>query len=385
MIKVSDICVHNQDSTGSISATVDVNGKLKTLYFETNFSLKMTSEIDISNTLLIGLLPLSFEKQCDIYIEGSIDEKLRKEIVNELFPVMQQVYKISQLPQISFLKNESVNSVSSAGVATGLSCGVDSFATINQMRSELTHLTFFDAGSHGKGSYSQAALIRNHRYNNVKKAADELQLPLLTVNTNLSDFTSAKFQDNHAFLQISCAHLLSGLINTYYYSSGQNDDYLSKHPLDFIYLNNFMVHHLSSYRLKVIASLTKWGRIERTKMVSVMKTAHMHLDVCVDTETAMQNGLINCSKCHKCMRTQLTLQLLNEYEEFDHVFDSKVFESERDKFIAYLILTKREDVLNAELFDLVKELDGIEFKVYYLLMHLKWAKLKKKIKRMLVA
>ena len=144
-----------------------------------------------------------------------------------------------------------------------------------------------------------------------------------------------------------------------------------------------MVHHLSSSRFEVIASLTKWGRLERTKMVSGMKTAHMHLDVCVDTHTAMQGGLINCSKCHKCMRTQLTLQLLNKYEKFNQIFDYKIFESERDKFIAYLIFTKKEDVLNAELFDLVKELEGMEFNVYYLLMYLKWAKLKKKIKTLL--
>ena len=83
------------------------------------------------------------------------------------------------------------------------------------------------------------------------------------------------------------------------------------------------------------------------------------------------------------MRTQLTLQLLNKYEKFNQIFDYKIFESERDKFIAYLIFTKKEDVLNAELFDLVKELEGMEFNVYYLLMYLKWAKLKKKIKTLL--
>ncbi|WP_298952445.1 hypothetical protein [uncultured Nonlabens sp.] len=381
MIVIRDIIVEEFSESGRVEVQVSLNDKLENLYYQTNFKLDKIIESDLWNAAIIALLPLSFENNWNIKSNGIIDETLKDGLINELFPVMKQAYTTDFTPLLDVESQHFSPCLMNNQTATGLSCGVDSFATIFSKQKELSALTFFDAGSHGKNFQQKTDSIRQHRFSNVELVASKLKMPLYTVTSNLSNFTKAKFQDNHAFLQLSCAHLLCGICNVYHYSTGQKNDYLDRHELDFIYINNFLTPALSSGRLKIKTSLGTLTRFQRTYIISEQKIPQQHLDVCVDPFKVIDQGLINCSGCDKCLRTQLALKIQGNYESFSSVFNEQIYNVKISRYIAFLKFTRKKNVLNGELYDLAVINGLIDVRVRMEFVKLNWNNFKKILKK----
>jgi hypothetical protein len=89
--------------------------------------------------------------------------------------------------------------------------------------------------------------------------------------------------------------------------------------------------------------------VEKTRAVADMPLARKYLDVCI-----MEGGNINCSKCEKCLRTILTLELLGRLDEFNSRFDLGAYRRGRIGFIAR-VLTEREDLFHLEIQDLIRK------------------------------
>ncbi|WP_298328192.1 hypothetical protein [uncultured Dokdonia sp.] len=382
MIYISEITINSDIDSGEVLAALRLEKVNHQVFFNCDFPLNKLKEEDVWNAILIGFLPIAFENSWNLKLNGPLDEKLLHSIKSELLPIMKMAYKTNFIPKIQCTATYKYNGQVEGEAATGLSCGVDSFATIKSKRSHLRYVSFFNVGSHGPHKTNKSLVIANHRRENVLNAAKKIKLPLLTINSNLSDFTNQKFQDNHAFLQLACAHLLSGYCDTYYYSSGQHNDYLDKHILDFIYINNFLVDKLSTSRLEVKSTLTNLTRAERTKSISDFKISYNHLDVCTDSYSAFRNQAINCSKCDKCMRTQLTLDIQKKYYLYKNVFDEDIYRDHINLFLAKLMITQKVDVLNAELYRL-SIVDGLYTSdVYKKYLYLRWLYFKKTAKKL---
>ena len=382
MIYIGDCFITHTPQQTVVKIPISINQDEQIVHFTINEEITYTDSTTIYNAALIGMLPLSFEKQMDIECKNPVCAVLLKNIREELLLTMGAAYETTYIPTIKATSIAMKPNMTGEQYATGFSCGVDSLSTLLQTEKEIAYLTFFNAGSHGKFLQEKTSEIADFRYSNARKAASEFGEKLIRVDTNLSEFTKQKFQDNHSFLQIACAHILHPVINYYSYSTGQKEGYKERYGIDKIYLNNFCVHLLSSSSLTVDYTLSDISRFDRTKIIANSPIAQQYLDVCVDTHQAIKSTYQNCSKCDKCMRTQLTLELLGTYDQFSTVFDKSEYNIHKNKFLAHIKMTRNKDQLNRELYEEVKKGSYYNFHTLYWELHLKKRLLKKRIKKL---
>jgi len=81
----------------------------------------------------------------------------------------------------------------------------------------------------------------------------------------------------------------------------------------------------------------EYTRVEKTKIVANIPESYNSLDVCL---SARADGS-NCSRCFKCMRTQLTLDIADCKQLYDGVFDSVRYKKNKDRYIGEIIANTR--------------------------------------------
>jgi hypothetical protein len=175
-----------------------------------------------------------------------------------------------------------------------------------------------------------------------KALADHLQMPLIWVDTNLNEIISRPFVPTHTFRNLACSLLFQKVFKTYYYSSGHNIKDFRIDPSDTANYDLIIALALSANSLNFeIYGLTA-NRVEKTKEIINFKPAHGHLNVCIvtteyDHVNIENNRIRNCSRCYKCVRTMLALDILGELEAFSGVFDMNHFKKQKIKFLAETI------------------------------------------------
>lgn len=95
----------------------------------------------------------------------------------------------------------------------------------------------------------------------------------------------------------------------------------------------------SSSSLEIIHDGSTYTRVEKTKAISESKAALQSINVC--DHMVENEGYVNCSKCQKCLRTMITVDLLNKGSEAAcPSFDWSEYTA--DKFGALLLKNKSE-------------------------------------------
>lgn len=88
-----------------------------------------------------------------------------------------------------------------------------------------------------------------------------------------------------------------------------------------------LVPMLSTEALECINPGAQFTRFEKTERIADYAIVRQSLDVCASPLMARQK--INCSRCWKCLRTQMTLEVIGKLAHFDDVFDRAVYEKHR--------------------------------------------------------
>ena len=115
--------------------------------------------------------------------------------------------------------------------------------------------------------------------------------------------------------------------------------------------------------LSFYSSMSQSTRYRRTEIISNYEPSYKYLDVC----TALHvTDKINCSKCEKCLRTQITLELIGKLNRYNEVFNLKVYEQYKDKYIADLVSKKNLNQINQELYLKLNLKGEIKFKHYFM-------------------
>src|SRR5690606_756799 len=115
----------------------------------------------------------------------------------------------------------------------------------------------------------------------------------------------------------------------YYYSSAYRFDHFKFNARDTSDYDTLILKMLSTESTTFFASAAQFTRVERTEKISAFTTTYKYLDVC--TDPPVDSLYINCSQCFKCMRTQLTLELIGRLEEYNKVFNLKIYYKEKKK------------------------------------------------------
>ena len=184
-----------------LETTIVLNGKQRICFFETPLKFSGLVETERSDAFVLALMIPAMMAGEDIRVEGKMSERLFHQMRDDIIPIMNAfnpVYRRVGLSAAELTAKQYAPEVQ-RGVGTGLSGGIDSFACIfnhlekaSSERSKLTHLFFFNVGSHGM-VHSEENLARVERkfrvrYRKMKQCADELGLPLIPVNSNIHSF-----------------------------------------------------------------------------------------------------------------------------------------------------------------------------------------------------
>jgi hypothetical protein len=78
----------------------------------------------------------------------------------------------------------------------------------------------------------------------------------------------------------------------------------------------------------------EYDRVQKTLRIAELELPRMALNVCVGGISAT-----NCSKCWKCMRTQLTLDAAGLLQDFSAVFDEKIFRENLPRYFVEALMS----------------------------------------------
>ncbi len=296
----------------------------------------------------VGLLLKAMALGEDLEIRGTLSERLHfnlshyyMSIVSEVLPSLQPVRILADR------LDDGASRPRPAGVGTGFSAGIDSFAVINAHLLDesrpgyrLTHLLFNNVGSHGDRDFAAARHLFHQRHEAVRGYPQSIGLDLIKVDSNLSDLLQMNFVRSHTPRNFSVALLFQQLFGRYYYASTfRYRDCFVGETYDMAFTDPVAVHLLSTETLDCVATGSELSRVEKTRSVTRVPNASRWLNVCA---SAASDGR-NCSKCGKCCRTLLTLEMLGAIEPFAGAFDLQAWRQARNGYISLELLNRRRE------------------------------------------
>ena len=293
----------------------------------------------LADAALVALLLPSMERSEDIEVQGIVSEELLYNLAGPVQSLLQAAYPNLRRVAIRSEEQQSMRE-RATGVATGFSGGVDSLALIWRHylsddipdQERLTHLLFNNVGSHVHGGKPGGDEVFKSRFDRLTPAAKQFGLPLIPVHSNLATHQVHSFVRTHTLLNSSVALVLQSGIRKFLSASDFSWKSIGVGSGHQIALMAPIILPLISTRyIDLRSSGSEYTRFEKTDLISLMPSACNFLDVCV-----RHDGGGNCSCCGKCMRTQLTLELLGKLHNFEGVFDLEVYHAERSRYLRSL-------------------------------------------------
>ena len=302
-----------------------------------------------SDAALVGLLPVAMHQNQRLYVEGPVTDELHHNVTHGLMTILHGVFPDLGMIDVAALDPVPAGAPAS-GVATGFSGGIDSYSVLAEHLFEadipasmkLSHLTFFNVGSHGAGQEGRA--IFNVRYQRLTAAAEVIGLPLVKVDSNLGDFypycrrcSIGDFPRTHGPRTMSAALLLQEGIGRYLVASGYDYTYAGVRPWhDTAIADAIAIPLLATAAFRPSSHGSQYSRVQKTELVSQVSSSHTTLDVC--TLPAADGR--NCSHCIKCLRTLLTLEMLGCLGDYGAVFDLEVYARHRKAYLSEVAISR---------------------------------------------
>lgn len=347
-----------------ISVTFKIDDQENKLWYSVPTAYKQYLVTENLDAFLVALLFLGLKKGEDIHLNGAVSARLLYNVNHYLIDALCLANnKFKPIRVTAEQMNESNLNIGNVA-ATGLSCGVDSFATYydhieEQGAYKIEFFTFFNAGSHGSGG-KETREIFHRRLKKSKHFADLQGKEIIPVDSNLSEILSMKFQQTNTLRNASCALLLQKLFRNYYSASKNRFDYFKLHSYDTQDYDALILNMLSTESTSFYSAVANLTRVERTNLIAKFEGTFDHLDICTSPRNMEREG-VNCSKCKKCLRTALTLELLGKLENYTNVFNLDTYRKHREIYIWHVILTRNDNQISRDIYDLLKKKGQINY------------------------
>ena len=298
---------------------------------------------ELCDGIVVTFLPIAMKFGYDI-IESAIpmSEKL---YYNLTYHVIPQLYESDKkgLKKLNICIPRTNRCYGAKGVATGMSRGVDSFATVAEYKDfeledyRVSHYTYFNVGAHhgrdvlvGASKYKRSELFEKQLHD-TKAYCEQYGHDLIVVDSNVSICVASKelfgrsmFSDSHTFRNLGTALLLQRGLNKYYYSAAYNlTDFSIALNKDSAHYEKWLIRHLCTENMEFYNSGQEWSRLEKVKEIVKLEESYKYLNVClVDSN--------NCGVCVKCRRTLMELDSLGEdiLDKYRPVFDIDKYKNE---------------------------------------------------------
>lgn len=360
---------------GGVSSFIsDDSGKAIKVWYSVEKEYQQYLCSERADAFLLLVLHIAMKTGQDIVVEAPVSAKLLFNIENTIQPLFVKAYKGVKHVGIHA---EAVGRADWNTTAVGCCCslGVDSFSSFLKHMDEnvvdgyrITHLTLFNCGQLGDTDLAGAEKNLRETIANLKPFADEVGLPLVSVNSNVNELYlkyDVTLLQSFVLRTASCALALQKLFGKYVYSSSYSvSDFLMSSE-DESHMEAAFAPLLGSENLEFILSNPAMTRVEKTEYLSTYPITSRYLDVCwaaqwaygfVNNQTVFEEKVNkNCGKCDKCLRTILTLDLLGRLSEFENLFDMDYYRRNKDKYIFKVIRLKNSNVFYREMSELIME------------------------------
>lgn len=341
MKKIIEIKSIDRVSPTKIEAVIVIDDTAEVVTTTVSDSVANYVTIDRCDAYLYALLYFAITQNYDFKSEIPISEELYYNLQNHFFDALCDEKMNMHKPQLDV---PVISAASHNGhiVATGISCGIDSLYTIATHGDNvpkpfrITHLAFFDIGSHGNGSNTKARKLSEGRYKRCKAFAEEYGYTFCTVVSDIYQIIENRIGyshiSNHTYMTAFCVMLLQSGIDKYYYSAGHpyqdfrcqkksiNEDF------DASYYDLLSSLTLSINGVHFYSSGGGVSRIDKTKYLSTYEPAYKYLNVCV-------NHIDNDCTCFKCIRTLLGIDATGNLDKFKAVFDLDLYRKNRTAYL----------------------------------------------------
>lgn len=322
---------------------------------------------ETADAFLLPMLLVALRTQEDISIEAPVSEKLYYNIKNNILYTLSIPLKVSHNVDV---KCDSLVTLDFHPFAVGCGCslGVDSFSAMIRHMSDdcpksfrITHLTNFNVGAYGN-DFEKSEKYYQEALPDVKKYAQEKEMPLVLLESNFGVFFEGEnFNWCGPVRTMSGVLALQKLFKRYYYASGTTNEEF-KYTDTMCEFASLLIPMFSTENTELIVADQDRNRIEKTISIVDDPFAQKYLDVCWKRIKAnrgdtrfMQYPFKNCTRCSKCERTVLTLDILGCLDNFKEVFDVEYFHKNRDAIVRNYVARRNVNHYFNEVYQLMIE------------------------------
>lgn len=317
------LCHSGENSTLQCSIRFDGEEHLMTISVPAAYGQYLVHER--ADAFLVVMLPLVARRGGHVKVHAPVSAYLLHNLRHLLSPALPLYSSLFHPLEIEAEADDT--EFHGTHVGTGCSCGVDSLATVltytepgTPASMKVDTLCFFNAGAHGcmKPEEERKKLCED-RDRLMRAFAEDIDLPLLRVDTNMQDFADGCWHlHNCTFRNAACVLALQKYFRAYHVASEVPVNLFELDAGDPALSDEFLVPRLSTESSILYSALAIQDRFARTAVLADSPLAHRHLNVCL--ESAVQ-----CGRCIKCVRTMFMLEQMGKLEKFDGVFDVKAF------------------------------------------------------------
>lgn len=322
-----------------LCANIKIDDETYTMWFEVEKDYIEYLCYEKADAFLVAIIPYIIKHELDVEVKGKISSKLYYQLTTYLIPLLCDNFNKRKISLICELDNSHIKTQNAVG--TGISCGIDSFYTIfkhlnlKEKEFNITHLTFFNAGSHGQFGGDESRELYNARKEQSRKFAEENNLKFVCVDSNMNEFIMMSHEKTHTFRSLACVLALQKLFSKYYYSSGFDFNETRIDEFDTAYYDILNMQCLSTENIEFYCTGIEVTRIMKVKEIVKYEPSYNWLNVCV-----RENN--NCGECEKCIRTLLELDSVKSLYKYKNVFNLNDFYNKRNRYLSFMLKQKRQ-------------------------------------------
>lgn len=338
MIHIGRPFIQQENNLVRLCSKVTIDEIDQVVFYEVDSKYKEFLCTERADCFIVALLHFAMSRGENIESDAPISEKLCQQLRNYLIPTLDKYIYDNTIEIIAELDSNKLPQGTAVG--TGLSSGVDSFHTIythNNLdisKYNITHLTFFNVGSHGDGIKSSK--LYQERYERAKKLATLLDYELIGINSNIGDVACMNFVQTHTFRSFSAVLALQKFFCTYYYASGYPIEEFKISEKSSAYYDLLTSKCLSTENIDFYSAGIEKSRLEKVEQISNYEPSYRYLNVCTRED-------VNCGVCEKCIRTQLELYSINKLELYNNVFDIQKFMIRLESHLGFMLVNQSID------------------------------------------
>lgn len=299
--------ISRQGSEIRVESRVDISGGVENIWYSIDKKYKefITQS---SDSFLVGLLVPAMVTGEDIWIEGKVSERLfhttngpLQKLLKCYWPLLHEIHIHPEMLDTTFNHTPEV--------ITGFSGGINSYCVLADYfyaqvphGMKITHLLYNNSGSHGSGNDGRKYYLQ--RLVSVNQIADQIGLPLISINSNLDQFYPVNsYPKTHTLRNASAALCLQAGVGRFIYASTyQYSDVFIRPAFDVSHTDPITLPLLSTERVDMLSARGEYSRVEKTIKVAQMQSLMTQLMFAHNfPQMPVIARLVTCA-CGPCLR-----------------------------------------------------------------------------------